>query len=68
MAEEQRPDPNEKLVKVFDSEQRSRRGGEGVAGFGGDESDLKSEALCRTVSGWRDGYMVREEMQGKRGV
>ena len=48
MAEEQRPDPNEKLVKVFDSEQESEAlVVKGLLDSAGIESDLKSGSFVQ---------------------
>ena len=45
--EQQRPDPNEKLVKVFDSEQESEAlVVKGLLDSAGIESDLKSGSFC----------------------
>jgi hypothetical protein len=48
MAEEQRPDPNEKLVKVFDSEQESEAlVVKGLLDSAGIESDLESGSFVQ---------------------
>ena len=68
MTEEQRPDPNEKLVKVFDSEQESEAlVVKGLLDSAGIENDLKSGSF------WQDAFpglggmiiLVREEDEDK---
>ena len=68
MAEEQRPDPNEKLVKVFDSEQESEAlVVKGLLDSAGIESDLKSGSFVQDAFPGLGGMviLVREEDAGK---
>jgi hypothetical protein len=53
---EKRPDPNEKLVKVFDSEQEPEAlVVKGLLDSAGIENDLKSGSFCRTrFRGWEE--------------
>jgi hypothetical protein len=63
-AEERRPDPNEKLVKVFDSEQESEAMVvKGLLDSAGIESDLKSGAFLQEAFPGLGGMiiLVREE-------
>ncbi|MGA9507795.1 MAG: DUF2007 domain-containing protein [Candidatus Sulfotelmatobacter sp.] len=64
MAEEQRPDPNEKLVKVFDSEQESEAlVVKGLLESAGIESDLKSGSFIQDAFPGLGGMviLVREQ-------
>ena len=64
MTEEQRPDPNEKLVKVFDSEQESEAlVVKGLLDSAGIESDLKSGSFIQDAFPGLGGMviLVREE-------
>lgn len=64
MTEEQRPDPNEKLVKVFDSEQESEAlVVKGLLDSVGIESDLKSGSFVQDAFPGLGGMviLVREE-------
>jgi hypothetical protein len=63
-AEEQRPDPNEKLVKVFDSEQESEAMVvKGLLDSAGIESDLTSASFLQEAFPGLGGMiiLVREE-------
>jgi len=63
-AEERRPDPNEKLVKVFDSEQESEAMVvKGLLDSAGIENDLKSGAFLQEAFPGLGGMiiLVREE-------
>src|SRR5260370_39676166 len=62
--EERRPDPNEKLVKVFDSEQESEAMVvKGLLDSGGIENDLASAGLLQEAFPGMGGMiiLVREE-------
>jgi hypothetical protein len=64
MAEEQRPDPNEKLVTVFDTEQESEAlVVKGLLDSAGIENDLKSDSLSQDAFPGLGGMsiLVREE-------
>jgi hypothetical protein len=64
MAEEQRPDPNEKLAKVFDSEQESEAlVVKGLLDSAGIENDLKSGSFLQDAFPGLGGMiiLVREE-------
>ena len=66
--EEQRPDPNEKLVKVFDSEQESEAlVVKGLLDSAGIESDLKSGSFLQDAFPGLGGMLilVREEDEQK---
>ena len=63
-AEKQRPDPNEKLVKVFDSEQESEAMVvKGLLDSAGIENDLKSASFLQDAFPGLGGMiiLVREE-------
>lgn len=65
---EQRPDPNEKLVKVFDSEQESEAlVVKGLLDSAGIENDLKSGSFLQDAFPGLGGMviLVREEDEGK---
>jgi len=67
-AEKQRPDPNEKLVKVFDSEQESEAlVVKGLLDSAGIENDLQSASLLQDAFPGLGGMiiLVREEDAGK---
>ena len=64
MTEEQRPDPNEKLVKVFDSEQESEAlVVKGLLDSAGIDNDLQSASLLQDAFPGLGGMiiLVREE-------
>jgi hypothetical protein len=64
VTEEQRPDPNEKLVKVFDSEQESEAlVVKGLLDSAGIESDLKSGSFVQDAFPGLGGMviLVRED-------
>jgi hypothetical protein len=66
--EEQRPDPNEKLVKVFDSEQESEAlVVKGLLDSAGIENDLKSGSFLQDAFPGLGGMiiLVREEDEEK---
>ena len=66
--EEQRPDPNEKLVKVFDSEQESEAMVvKGLLDSAGIDSDLTSASLLQDAFPGLGGMiiLVREEDAGE---
>jgi Putative prokaryotic signal transducing protein len=66
--EEQRPDPNEKLVKVFDSEQESEAMiVKGLLDSAGIENDLKSGTFLQDAFPGLGGMiiLVREEDEEK---
>jgi hypothetical protein len=68
MTEEQRPDPNEKLVKVFDSEQESEAlVVKGLLDSAGIENDLKSGSFLQDAFPGLGGMiiLVREEDEDK---
>jgi len=68
MTEEQRPDPNEKLVKVFDSEQESEAlVVKGLLDSAGIENDLKSGSFLQDAFPGLGGMiiLVREEDEEK---
>jgi hypothetical protein len=68
MAEEPRPDPNEKLVKVFDSEQESEAlVVKGLLDSAGIENDLKSGSFLQDAFPGLGGMiiLVREEDEAK---
>ncbi|MGA3349056.1 MAG: DUF2007 domain-containing protein [Candidatus Sulfotelmatobacter sp.] len=68
MTEEQRPDPNEKLVKVFDSEQESEAMVvKGLLDSAGIDNDLKSASLLQDAFPGMGGMiiLVREEDEQK---
>lgn len=68
MTQEQRPDPNEKLVKVFDSEQESEAlVVKGLLDSAGIENDLKSGAFLQDAFPGLGGMviLVREEDEEK---
>ncbi|MGB7599182.1 MAG: DUF2007 domain-containing protein [Candidatus Sulfotelmatobacter sp.] len=68
MTEEQRPDPNEKLVKVFDSEQESEAlVVKGLLDSAGIESDLKSGSFVQDAFPGLGGMviLVRQQDAGK---
>ena len=68
--ERQRPDPNEKLVKVFDSEQESEAMVvKGLLDSAGIENDLASGQLLQEAFPGLGGMiiLVREEDAAKRG-
>ena len=68
MAEERRPDPNEKLVKVFDSEQESEAMVvKGLLDSAGIENDLKSGSFLQDAFPGLGGMiiLVREEDEEK---
>jgi hypothetical protein len=67
-AEEQRPDPNEKLVKVFDSEQESEAMVvKGLLDSAGIDNDLQSSSLLQDAFPGMGGMLilVREEDEEK---
>ena len=67
-AEERRPDPNEKLVKIFDSEEESEAMVvKGLLDSAGIESDLASASLLQDAFPGLGGMiiLVREEDAGK---
>jgi len=67
-AAKQRPDPNEKLVKVFDSEQESEAMVvKGLLDSAGIDNDLKSASLLQDAFPGLGGMiiLVREEDEGK---
>jgi|SRR5271155_1859570 len=67
-AEERRPDPNEKLVKVFDSEQESEAMVvKGLLDSASIDNDLKSASLLQDAFPGLGGMiiLVREEDEGK---
>ena len=67
-AEEQRPDPNEKLVKVFDSEQESEAiVVKGLLDSAGIDNDLKSGSFLQDAFPGLGGMviLVREEDEGR---
>jgi hypothetical protein len=67
-AEEQRPDPNEKLVKVFDSEQESEAMVvKGLLDSAGIDNDLQSSSLLQDAFPGMGGMiiLVREEDEAK---
>jgi len=66
--EEQRPDPNEKLVKVFDSEQESEAlVVKGLLDSAGIDNDLQSASLLQDAFPGMGGMiiLVREEDEQK---
>jgi hypothetical protein len=68
MTEERRPDPNEKLVKVFDSEQESEAMVvKGLLDSAGIENDLKSGSFLQDAFPGLGGMiiLVREEDEEK---
>src|ERR1039458_9079056 len=68
MAEERRPDPNEKLVKVFDSEQESEAMVvKGLLDSAGIENDLTSASLLQETFPGLGGMIIlaREEDAAK---
>jgi hypothetical protein len=68
MTEEQQPDPNEKLVKVFDSEQESEAlVVKGLLDSAGIENDLKSGSFLQDAFPGLGGMiiLVREEDEDK---
>jgi Putative prokaryotic signal transducing protein len=68
MTEEQRPDPNEKLVKVFDSEQESEAlVVKGLLDSAGIDNDLQSASLLQDAFPGMGGMiiLVREEDEQK---
>jgi hypothetical protein len=68
MAEQPRPDPNEKLVKVFDSEQESEAlVVKGLLDSAGIENDLKSGSFLQDAFPGLGGMiiLVREEDEEK---
>jgi hypothetical protein len=67
-AEERRPDPNEKLVKIFDSEEESEAMVvKGLLDSAGIENDLASASLLQDAFPGLGGMiiLVREEDAGK---
>jgi hypothetical protein len=68
MTEERRPDPNEKLVKVFDSEEESEAMVvKGLLDSEGIDNDLKSASLLQDAFPGMGGMiiLVREEDEGR---